>query len=151
MDLMFDHPAPAAHAELLANLKSALPSLRATHDTIANEWVSGDLVYRFWHQSFKVYGLQSYTLRVAGELEALTPQGASLHPWFRLMLAQGTGKTFDLTHNDDWLTHTRPIVEAFWHAAHMLDLAIEAAETLEHAPWILPSGWATLLELFQIR
>jgi len=149
--LVFDHPAPAVHAELLDNLKSALPTLRAARDTISDEWVSEDLVYRFWHQSFKVYGLQAYTLRIASELEALAPHGASVHPWFRLIISQGTGKTFNLTHNDDWPTHTRPIVEAFWHAAHMLDLAIESAETLEHAPSLLPSGWATLLELFQIR
>lgn len=148
---MFDYKVPNTHIELLANLKSALPSLRSTRDKISNEWVGVDLIYRFWHQSFKVYGLQSYTQVVAAELEALAPQGTNLHPWFSSILSQGTGKLFDLSHNDDWLAHTRPILEAFWHAAHMLDIAIEAAETLEHAPAMLPSGWATLLELFQIR
>jgi hypothetical protein len=43
--------------ELLNNLKRDRGSLAALLDRTADEWVYEDLIYRFWHQSFKVYYL----------------------------------------------------------------------------------------------
>ncbi len=52
--------------------------------------------------------------------------------------------------NPDWARHTRPILEAFFHARFFLEMAVRYAG-LEKAPTTLPSGWAALLCLYRIR
>lgn len=52
----------------------------------------------FYHQSFKVFGLQAHTEAIVRELEALSP-GRPLNPWFVQILGEGTGKTFDPADN----------------------------------------------------
>ena len=44
---------------LLANLKAALPELEKLLDECSDHWGYEDPIYRFYHQSFKVYGIQS--------------------------------------------------------------------------------------------
>jgi hypothetical protein len=46
---------------LFANLKAALPGLRELLERCSDHWGYEDPVYRFYHQSFKVYGLQETT------------------------------------------------------------------------------------------
>lgn len=139
------------HQRLLDAITLHQSTLEGLLSEIDEHWGAEDLIYRFWHQSMKVYWLQSYTERIVAELTALAPGNRGLHPWFVLMMAEGTGKTFALEHNDDWLKHTRPIVEAFFHARYMLSMAVTYGRELESAPQMLPSGWAALLELYQIR
>jgi hypothetical protein len=66
-------------------------------------------------------------------------------------VAEGTGKPFELEHNKRWLEVTRPIVEAFFHARYFLDMAVRYGRSLEELPMTLPSGWAALLYLYQLR
>lgn len=40
-------------------------------------------MHRFWHQSFKVYGMQDLTLRILGALEELVPERCYLDERFR--------------------------------------------------------------------
>lgn len=40
-------------AQLLRNIKRDLASLTALADEVTDGWAEEDLVYRFWHQSFK--------------------------------------------------------------------------------------------------
>src|SRR5262245_9774040 len=74
-----------------------------------------DPVYRFYHQSFKVYGLQHQTKTIVRELHALLP-GRPLNLWFLEILKHGTGRQFRSVDNADWPRATRPILEAFFHA-----------------------------------
>jgi hypothetical protein len=83
-------------------------------------------------------------------LQTLDP-GRPLNRWFRAIVAEGTGKTFDLEHNQRWLEETRPIVEAFFHARYFLEMAVRYGKALEHPPRLLPSGWAAFLYLFDLR
>jgi hypothetical protein len=135
---------------LLANIKTTLPDLkdlraRATHD-------STDAVYRFYHQSFKMYGLQSLTSEIVVALRKLAPTSKqSLHGWFEEIVAAGTGKQWTQADNAVWTKVTRPIVEAFFHARYFLDVAIESGETLRAPPLLLPSGWAAVLYLYDLR
>lgn len=138
-------------AELLANIKRDLSSLTTLADRVKDEWAEGDLVYRFWHQSFKVYAIQDLTLQIVGALTALAPDGCDLDDWFRQIIEEGTGKTFEDEHNQRWLAETRPMLEAFWHADFMLRMAVRHGQELEQAPNLLPSGWAALLYLYGIR
>lgn len=138
-------------AQLLRNIKRDLPSLTALADEVTGDWAEEDLVYRFWHQSFKVYWIQELTLRIVGALENLAPADCELDERFRMIIDGGTGKTFEYEHNQRWLSETRPMLEAFWHAEYMLRMAVRYGQKLDAAPSLLPSGWAALLYLYGIR
>lgn len=142
---------PGQEGELLTRIKKRLPLLEELLVSADDDWVHEDLVYRFWHQSLKVYALQEMTLRIVVLLEEVAPPGRTLHPWFVEIVRDGTGKTFVMAHNDDWTTHTRPILEAFFHARFMLAMLVRYGRELEEAPRLLPSGWAAVLELYGMR
>jgi len=144
-------PTAGQNEELLARIKERLPMLEELLVSADDDWVHEDLVYRFWHQSLKVYSLQEMTLRIVSLLEEVAPTGRTLHPWFVEIVRDGTGKTFATSHNDAWTTHTRPIVEAFFHARFMLAMLVRYGRELEEAPRWLPSGWAAVLELYGMR
>ncbi len=74
-----------------------------------------------------------------------------MNRWFTGIVAQGTGKEFEMSHNQKWLHHTRPIVEAFFHAHYFLKMAVKYGKELESAPDRMPSGWAAVLYLFDLR
>ena len=107
-------------------------------------------MYRFYHQSFKLYDLQVGTTSITEALQALAP-GRELHEWYRQIVSEGTGKKFKHDHNDRWLKETRSIVEAFFHARYMLEMAVKYGTELETPPRMLPSGWAALLYLYDLR
>ena len=155
MELRFPPDGPDERAEaqqLLANVKGALPELRELLEHCRSEWGYEDPVYRLYHQSFKVYGLQAKTERIVEALAALAPaSGKELNAWFMQIVVDGTGQTFESEHNARWLEVTRPIVEAFFHARFFLEMAVRYGEELEEAPRRLPSGWAALLYLFDLR
>lgn len=134
---------------LLDNIKAQLPELTRYVEAINR---SDDGVYRFYHQSFKVYKLQRYTERMVSILRDLAPEGTTIcNPYFLKIVKAGTGKQWQLSHNDRWLQHTRPIVEAFLHCCWFLNVAVRYGNELEVAPTSLPSGWAALLYLYGLR
>jgi len=155
MELRFPTKGADERAEvqrLLANVKGALPELRELLSQCGSEWGYEDPVYRLYHQSFKVYGLQATTERIVEALAGLAPEpGKELNAWFVEIVREGTGKTFEMEHNARWLEMTRPIVEAFFHARFFLEMAVRYGEELEEAPRMLPSGWAAFLYLFDLR
>jgi hypothetical protein len=65
--------------------------------------------------------------------------------------AGASGKRFELTHNQDWTSHTRVFLEAFFHAKYFLEMAVKYGKELEKPPEMLPSGWAGLLYLYNMR
>jgi hypothetical protein len=134
---------------LLKSLKQQLPQMKALLEEMSSHWGYEDAIYRFYHQSFKVYRLQNSTLKIVGALRELAPH-LKLNTWFEQIIAEGTGKVFDVSHNEDWLRRTRPIVEAFFHARFMLEMATRYAD-LPEPPQTLPSGWAALLYLYNLR
>lgn len=137
--------------ELLANIKAALPRLRELWELNTSQWNYEDPIYRFYHQSYKVYRLQAQTTAIVGVLAGLAPQTpAQLNAWFMSIIIEGTGKQFNITHNQRWLAETRPIVEAYFHARFMLEMVLKCAE-MEGPPSMLPSGWATVLYLYGLR
>lgn len=141
------------HQALLARLRQQQPQLDALHTAIGSgSVVSDDLMYRFWHQSLKVYGLQQATLDIRRQLEQAADPDRGLDPWYETIVTAGTGHRFTLDDNSRWLDATGPIVTAYLHSAHLLRLARDAAERYETAPegWYEP-GWATLLHLYRMR
>ncbi len=117
---------------------------------VDSHWGIEDGFYRFYHQSFKVYQVQQTTEEICETLQNLLPN-RPMNEWFCKIVAEGTGHEFEMSYNRDWLHHTRPILEAFFHAHFFLKIAIKYGKELERAPDCLPSGWAAVLCLFNLR
>ena len=139
----------ALEAALLSNVHAQHEALKTLLGASSDHWGFEDPVYRFYHQSFKAFWLQQQTDTIVRRLSGLLPD-RPLHPWFCEIVAQGTGKTFTPSDNDRWTLVTRPIVEAFFHARFFLEMAVRYA-TLDAPPRPLPSGYAALLYLYQLR
>lgn len=90
------------------------------------------------------------TIEIVEKLRELWPD-KQLHLWFEQIIGEGTGPEFSFEDNRDWLRRGRPILEAFFHARTMLEFAVKYGRELEHAPRMMPSGWAALLELYSAR
>jgi hypothetical protein len=117
-----------------------------------DHWVYEDYIYRFYHHSFKVFWIQGHTVEIVKTLKELAPKGVTeFDSYFEEIFKQGTGKQFKSKYNKAWTKHTRPILEAFFHAKYMLEMAIKYGKELETAPTYLPSGWAGLLTLYNLR
>lgn len=135
---------------LLEAIKASCPALEALREEVSSHWHTEDGFYRFYHQSFKVYALQGDTERIVAALRALLPE-RELNTWFTQIIGEGTGKTFAPEYNQRWLAETRPILEALFHAKTMLELAVKYGRELDAAPQMLPSGWAAVLYLYDLR
>lgn len=136
--------------KLLRSAKARLPQLKGILAEASSHWGYEDPIYRFYHQSFKAYEIQKQTQKIVDELQALAPN-CSMNQAFLQIIADGTHKKFDISHNQDWLRHTRPMAEAFFHARHMLEMVCKYAGELEEPPGTLPSGCATVLCLYNLR
>ncbi len=135
---------------LLARIHERLPELEALLAKCNDHWGGEDGVYRFYHQSFKVYWLQDLTVRCVEALGGLAPH-LSLNAWFTTIVAEGTGKEFRREDNRNWLASTRPILEAYFHARYFLEMAVKYGRKYAQPPALLDSGWAATLELYGIR
>lgn len=92
-------------------------------------------------------------IRRAKELfQKLAPDDFPLGRWFSEIADAGIGKEFEFEKtNQIWLEETRPILEAFWHAKYFLEQMLAAADELDKSPQLLPSGWAAVLYLYNLR
>lgn len=136
--------------ELLDAIKSKLPELERVEELLGFEREDG--IYRFYHHSFKVYRLQECTLRAVEIFKSIAEATDNhLCDWFEQIVADGTGKTFEPEHNQNWPMHTRPIVEAFLHTRYFLEMMIKYGHEMESPPQMLPFGWAAILELYNQR
>lgn len=136
--------------KLFESLKTRLPELEAILVKYNDHWRYEDHIYRFYHHSYKVFGLQSATQEIVEALRALLPD-QKLNADFQAILDGGTDKTFSLEDNARWLEKTRPIMEAFFHARFFLHMAVRYGRELEGIPHNLPAGWAALLYLYRLR
>jgi len=141
---------PEAEVLLLRNLRERRVELEAQLKACSDHWGYEDPVYRFYHQSFKVYWLQERTRSLVGLLAELAPPNLPLDPCFLEIVRAGTGRNFAPEHNAHWAEATRPIVEAFFHARFFVEMAARYAR-LDRPPSLLPSGYAALLCLYGLR
>ena len=82
--------------ELLANIKSHLPELTALLQEMNSPWFYEDSIYRFYHQSFKVYALQNETKKIVEALKSVAPAGATFCKEFEEIYSVGaSGKQFE--------------------------------------------------------
>jgi len=134
--------------KLLKALNERQPQLQELLEEMSSRRCYEVPVYWFYRHSFYVYGLQDSTLKIVSALRGLAPH-LKLNGDFEQVIADGTGKTFEVSHNEAWGKHTRPIVEAFLHARYMLEMAVCYGNQPETPP--LGSGWAAFLCLYNLR
>ncbi|GEM_PF-1399940 len=139
----------AAIEQLLKSVNRQRPQLKALLAEMSDRWGYEERLYRFYHPSFKVYSLQNSTRRIVNALRDLAPH-LKLNAWFERIIAEGTGRKFRNPSTDDWPGHTRPVLEAFFHARAMLEMAVRYAD-LPEPPEPMPSGWAALLCLYNLH
>jgi hypothetical protein len=53
--------------------------------------------------------------------------------------------------NSRWLQSTRPILEAYFHSHYFLRMICKYGKTINEPPDRLPSGWAAVLYLYNMR
>ena len=135
---------------LLGAIKAELPELERLLEHFSSQYE--DSIYRFYHQSFKVYSLQGCTVAAS---KVFTHIGDAtnnrISQWFEQIVADGVGVELRMEHNKDWLSHTRPIVKAFLHAKYFLEMMVKSARGMDSPTTVLPSGWAAILELYKQR
>jgi hypothetical protein len=139
------------HEKLLQNIKDNMQKLEDLKEETDKDYVYGDAVYRFYHHSFKVYYIQTITLKIVDTLKPLGHEKLGINPIFENIFKEGTGKKWEPKHNREWGKHTRPMLEAFFHARYFLEMAIKFGRELEKAPEVLPFGWAGLLYFYNLR
>ena len=135
---------------LLMNMRQHAPELRRVLENANNEWSYEDGIYRFYHQSFKVFNLQEQTKAMADALAGIASEGRPFGKLFGEILRRGTGRVFFLEDNQHWVERAAPIVEAFFHVRYFVEMAVKYAELAE-PPQMMPSGWAALLCLYGLR
>jgi len=133
--------------KLLQSIKASLPELTTLLEETDDV---EDGVYRFYHQSIKVYRLQSYTEDIIAKLQTLAPH-LRMNEWLTQIVTEGTGRERDNVDNDNWLATTRHMVEAYFHARYFLEMVCKYGQELDSSPMVMPSGWAAVLYLFDLR
>lgn len=140
---------------LLKNIKKELPRLEDFLRSINAHWCYEDLIYRFYHQSYKVY--YRFPIKEAIDiLNSLSPMAPGdipnlpNHPFLKSILA-AVPLGFVQSHNDDWCKYTRPIVEVSLHLKYFIEMAVKYGKELDKAPDMMPSGWAALLYYYGLR
>ena len=135
---------------LLDTIKARLPELERLLAPFPTMYEDG--IYRFYHDSFKVYQLQDYTLSAVELFRSIANDTDNhLCEWLEEIVAAGTGLAWEQIHNLNWTLHTRPILEAFLHTKYFLEMMIKYGRDLDAAPTTLPTGWAAVLELYNQR
>ena len=113
-----------------------------------------NMFYRFYHESFKAYELQSLTERMVNLFCGIGEcHFRDLNPFYIEIVSEGINKKFDTSHNIRWTYETRPILEAFFHSYHLMEMMEKyGLETDPNAPPLgLNEGWASVLYLYNIR
>lgn len=134
---------------LLERLQQRRAELDALWQRMNGHWGYEDGFYRYYHGSFKVYGVQTLTSQAVEFLRQLLPE-REMNATFLSIVREGTGKEFRPEHNAEWDRHVRPILEAFAHARFMVEMAVRYTELAE-PPAPLPSGYAAFLYLYYLR
>lgn len=136
---------------LLQNIKNNLPDLEAHLDKVNSHWHYEDLIYRYYHHSFKVYYVQQETIDMVEAMLKLSPHSFGLEDKFMEIYEDGIGKKFEQKHNEDWNLNCAPMVEAFLHAKYFLEMIVKYGKEYDEAPELLHSGWASVLILYGLR
>jgi len=83
-----------AHSEkLLDRIKANLPEIESLYRIFSG--YEEDYVYRFYHQSFKVFGAIEEIKKARDLFEKVAPDGINLNGWHSQIADEAIGKSFD--------------------------------------------------------
>jgi len=144
-----------AAEQLLERIKARLPVLEEWLHDFNDE----DEVYRFYHQSFKVFGLVYGADNGYELIRQIAGDEYKVDGWYLEIYRDGTRfkdmrdveKATGESMNEHWLKYARPIAEAYWHTNYFIRQMVKYGKELEFAPAGLPSGWAAILALYSLR
>jgi hypothetical protein len=136
---------------LLSKMKKHAADLQNVLTEANDDWGYEDGIYRFYYQSFKVFAMQNYTEQLVNALRSVAPEQQQSCAFFEQVCRSGLGREFKPEDNDHWIEVTAPIVQAFLHARYFVEMAVKYAAILDEPPQPMPSGWAALLCLYEIR
>lgn len=146
------------HDVLLRNIKKRMPALEANLERANNIHMGEEnMVYRFYHESFKVYNVQDRTKSMYLTLKMISPHGKNKirdPHYLRIVGDAKFDRKFRLEDNKDWDNVCRPFLEAFFHTKYFIEMALKYGKEFKgkRAPvTFVPYGWASLLELYGIR
>ena len=142
------------HNALLVNIKRDMPALEKLLSEVDSHWGSEDLIYRYYHGSFKVYRIQNLTRNIYTALEEISPHKKKKirnERYLKIINEGAKGRAWKPEDNQDWDNVCRPFLEAFFHSKYFLQMAVKYGKEYKKAPRVLHSGWAALLELYGIR
>ncbi len=150
LEELLEGPDACPKVNLLFNrIKASLPELSALlEETVDTPYE--DRIYRFYHGSYKVFYLQMQTQAIVTAFEKLMPD-YPLNDDFLAIVGEGTNRIFSKADNKRWAEATRPIVEAFLHAKYFLEMMVKYGKELDYPPVTMPSGWAAVLYLYNLR
>jgi hypothetical protein len=145
-----EYESPEKHTLLLKNIKDNLPVLEKILERANDHWGEEDLVYRFYHESFKVERAQNSVRGMYEILEKISPnEGKKISdPYYNRIVKNGLEARWD---NKNWAKSCRPMIEAYFHSKYFLEMAVKYGKQYKKPPMMLHSGWAALLELYGIR
>ena len=132
---------------LLRALKSHRRELQRLFDDAQRD--EEDIIYRYYHRSFKAYDAQSVVGAAVSLFKRLLP-GESLNEDFLKIVGAGTPGKWKPEHNERWAEVVRPQLEAFFHVRYFLAMALKYSE-LRRQPRFMPCGWAAVLYLWRMR
>lgn len=140
---------------LFQNIKDNLPELEKYLERLMRkEGFYEGKIYRFYHFSFKVYYLQDVIEEIVILLQKINPNAdKKLCEFFQEIIddARKIGG-WKHEHNQEWTKHTRPIVEAFFHAKYMLEMLVSCGKEYTECPTqMIDQKWASVLELYNLR
>jgi hypothetical protein len=89
---MLEYRGQRMDQQLLTNIKLKLPGLEKLLKEMNSHWYYEDPVYRFYHQSFKVYNLQEQTKKIVEALRSIAPEDRSFCQEFQEIIYRGWGQ-----------------------------------------------------------
>ena len=129
-----------SHNNLLNAIRGSMPELKEWASThVESMWGYEDGIYRFYHHSFKVMRLKDSVEEAVGLFLRIRP--GRLNRDYQAIVLSGTMEK--ATRAD--------IVAAFLHTKYFVEMMIKYGTELKEAPHTLPSGWASVLYLYNMR
>jgi hypothetical protein len=139
-----------AHDALLVRIKEHLPEL----ETLLEEMSEAEEteVYWYYHSDPRTFGLQHFTERACSLFRRISSHDhGDLALLFEIIVREGTNRPMNLVHSKVWIQDAAPVLASFFHARYFVSQHVKYAKELSTSPDILPSGWAAVLCLYNLR
>jgi lipopolysaccharide export LptBFGC system permease protein LptF len=134
--------------DLMGRIKENLEPLKGLLEKINGHWNYEDVIYRFYHHSYKVQWVKSNTSEIYDLLCKLKDPDKGMDAQYEQIVKEGLSKLDNI--NDQW-EETRKWLEAFFHSKYFLEMVVKYGEEYDSVPQMLPSGFAAILELYNLR